>query len=196
MKVILTQELKGRGAEGDVVEVAYGFAVNYLFPRKIAIPATAGNLKQLEARIHNIRKRDEQRVDGAQTLSASIEDKIVRIHAKAGDDGKLFGSVTTAMIEQAMMDQHGIEVDRRRIETHGPIKETGDRVVEVHVYREIRAHLTVRVLAEGAVEVQETPAEPEVEEVVEETAEAAYDVTADDTADVEEAADDSDSEDD
>lgn len=183
MKVILLQELQGRGAEGDVIDVARGFAVNYLFPRKIAIEATSGNLKQLEQRMHNIRKRDEARLDEANQLAASLEGKTVTIGAKVGEEGRLFGSVTSPMVEEAIREQLGVEVDRRRIETHGHIKEVGEHPVEISIYRDVKASITVNVVPEGApipttvlteeegvteegeafVEIAEEPAEPVAE---------------------------------
>ena len=194
MKVILLQELKGRGGEGDVVEVARGFAVNYLMPRKIAIEATKGNLKQLEARSHNIQKREDTRLTEAETLAAALNGKVVTVEAKVGEEGRLFGSVTHAHIEAALLEQLGVEVDRRKIETHGAIKEIGPHVINVAIYRDVKAELTVNVAAEGhaavpttVVEVVEgvgADGEPFVE-VVEETPEQVEEDTA-----VEEAAED------
>ncbi len=150
MKVILLQELKGRGAEGDVIEVARGFAVNYLLPRKVAIEATSGNLKQLDARMHNVRKRDEVRLADASGVVGSLEGKSVGVEAKVGDEGRLYGSITAQMIEDAVAAQLGVKIDRRKIETHGHIKELGAHPVEVTIYREVKAHLTVNVVPEGA----------------------------------------------
>jgi len=149
MKVILLQELKGRGAEGDVIDVARGFAVNYLFPRNVAIEATPGNVKQLEARMHNIRKRDEARVADASELAASLGGKSVGVEAKVGDEGRLYGSITTQMIEDAIREQLGVEIDRRKIETHGLIKELGPHAVDVSIYRDVKATVTVNVVPEG-----------------------------------------------
>ncbi len=183
MKVILLEELKGRGGEGDVIDVARGFAVNYLLPRKIAIEATAGNVKQLEQRMHNIKKREDERVSGASGLQAAIEGKTVTIEAKVGEEGKLFGSVTTHMIVDAIRDQLGVEVDRKKVETHGHIKESGPHAVDVSIYRDIKATMTVQVVAEGAAAAAEVPETVVVEvegvtadgeafvEVVEETVE-------------------------
>jgi len=151
MKVILLQELKGRGGEGDVVEVARGFAVNYLLPRKVAIEATTGNLKQLEQRRHNIQKREEQRVGTAEGLRGALDGKSITISAKVGEEGRLFGSVTSPMVEEAIREQLGVEVERRKIDTHGHIKEVGPHAIDVSVYRDIKAHLTVNVVAEGSV---------------------------------------------
>ena len=150
MKVILLQELKGRGGEGDVIEVARGFAVNYLLPRKVAIEATSGNLKQLEQRRHNIQRREQQRVGDAAGLQSALDGKTVTIAAKVGEEGRLFGSVTSLMVEAAIEEQLGVEVDRRKIETHGHIKEVGPHVVDISVYRDIKAQVTVNVVAEGA----------------------------------------------
>ena len=180
MKVILLQELKGRGAEGDVIDVARGFAVNYLLPRKVAIEATSGNLKQLEARMHNVRKRDEVRMADASGLAGALDGKSVGIRAKVGDEGRLYGSITAQMVEDAIREQLGVEVDRRKIETHGHIKELGEHVVDISIYRDVKAHLTVSVVAEGA-----TPAAPVVEAppVAETSVEVAEDAAeADETA--------------
>lgn len=173
MKVILTQELKGRGGEGDVIEVARGFAVNYLLPRKFAIEATPGNLKQLEQRMHNIKKREDARVGDAASMAAKIEGKVVTIEAKVGDEGRLFGSVTAPMVHEAIVEQLGVDIDRRRIETHGHIKQVGPHVVDVAIYREIKAQLTVEVVPEGgqAAPVAEPVEEPVAEVVAADAAE-------------------------
>ena len=174
MKVILTQELKGRGGEGDIVEVARGFAVNYLLPRGIAIEATPGNVKQLEQRMHNIKKRETDRVAGATGFKSALEGKTVVVTMKVGEEGRLFGSVTAPMIAAAVAEQLGVEVDRRKIETHGHIKDLGIHTVDVAVYRDIKAELTVEVAAEGAeaevAEVAEAVAEEIAEEAIAEGA--------------------------
>ena len=157
MKVILLQELKGRGGEGDVVDVAQGFAVNYLLPRKIAIEATKGNLKQLEQRSKNIKVREEGRLGEAQVLAEALNDKVVTVFAKVGEEGRLFGSITAVMIGEAITDQLGVEIDRRKIETHGHIKEVGPHTINVAIYRDIKAELTVEVVAEGHVAPRRSP---------------------------------------
>lgn len=195
MKVILLQELKGRGGEGDVIEVARGFAVNYLLPRSVAIEATPGNLKQLEQRRHNIAKREDARMGDASALSQKLSGATVTIHAKVGDEGRLFGSVTALMVEDAIREQLGIEIDRRKIETHGHIKEVGPHQVEVQIYRDVKAPLTVDVVPEGTVAttvvevVEGVSADGEAfVEVVEETPEQVADETALEQATDEEAA--------
>lgn len=199
MKVILLQELKGRGGEGDVIDVARGFAVNYLLPRKIAIEATKGNLKQLELRGHNIQKREDQRLGEAEGLAAKLADKVITIEAKVGDEGRLFGSITHAHIEAALAEQLGVQIDRRKIETHGAIKEAGPHPIEISIYRETKAELTVNVVAEGSAasaaaavpetivaEVEGVAGDEPFVEVVEETPEQAdSDVAVDEAAEAE-----------
>lgn len=160
MKVILLGELKGKGGEGDVVEVAQGFAENYLFPNRMALPATKGNMKQLEERRHNIAKREEKRIADAEALKAALDGKTVLIDAKVGDEGQLFGSVTNVMVADAVKNELGVEVDRKRIELNRAIKTSGLHTVKVSLYREIAAELNLLV------------GKPAVEEVVEEAPEA------------------------
>jgi large subunit ribosomal protein L9 len=189
MKVILLQELKGRGGEGDVIEVARGFAVNYLLPRKIAIEATSGSLKQLELRRHNIERREEQRIGDAESLRVSLDGKSVTISAKVGEEGRLFGSVTSSMVEEAISEQLGAKIDRRKIETHGHIKEVGPHVVDITVYRDVKAQVTVNVIAEGepvpAAAVVEVEVESEEGEAFVELAEAPAETPEESSADTE-----------
>lgn len=170
MKVVLLGEIKGKGGEGDVVDVAQGYAVNYLFPKKLAVAATKGNLKQLEERRNNIEKREAVRIADANTLKETLEGKSVVVDAKVGDEGVLFGSVTSAMIADAVKAQLGVELDRKRIELGKPIKMAGSHEVTVSLYREIRATLTVLVGVTADEEVEE--------EAVEETAEAETEAAA------------------
>jgi large subunit ribosomal protein L9 len=149
MKVILTAEVKGKGHEGDVVEVARGYAANYLLPRKMALVATPGNIKQLQSRMENINKRNATRMGDAQSVATSIEGMSIVLEAKAGLDGKLFGSVTTLMIEEAVAAQLGADIDHKRMDLHRPIKTTGEHHVVVSVFGDVKATLTVKVVPEG-----------------------------------------------
>lgn len=162
MKVILTDELRGKGGEGDIVDVAQGYAENFLFPNKMALPATPGNIKQLEERRHNIEKREAERIAAAEALKAAIDGKSVTVDAKIGEEGQLFGSVTPAQIAEAIKAELGVEVDRKRVGRGNSIKTSGKHEVEVNFYREISATVTVLV---GVTE--EEPAEEETEAEVE-----------------------------
>jgi large subunit ribosomal protein L9 len=148
MKVILLDELKGRGGEGDVIDVATGYAVNFLFPKKLAIAATKGNLKQLEQRKHNIAKREASRLDTADKLVAALEGQTIRIGAKVGEEGQLFGSVTPIQVADAINTKFNTEIDRRRIDLHGIIKTVGEHAATISIYRELKVSLTVEVVDE------------------------------------------------
>jgi large subunit ribosomal protein L9 len=149
VKVILLDELKGRGGEGDVIEVATGYAVNFLLPRKIAIPATQGNLKQLEQRKHNIAKREARRIDTADQLMTALEGQKIKIGAKVGEEGQLFGSVTPIQVAEAINKTFGVEIDRRRIDLHGVIKTAGEHGATISVYRDTKANIIIEVVNEN-----------------------------------------------
>ena len=161
MKVVLLGEIKGKGGEGDVVDVAQGYAENYLFPKKLAIAATNGNLKQLDERRNNIAKREAVRLADANALKDAIDGKSVTVDAKVGDEGILFGSVTSTMVADAINAQLGVEIDRKRVELGKPIKVAGTHPVVVSLYREIRATVNVLVGVEAEAEVEQTEAAAE-----------------------------------
>lgn len=145
MKVILLKELKGKGGEGDVVEVAKGYANNYLFLNGFAVPATEGNLKQLEQRKVNIAKREETRLSGAAETKAKLDGVQVSIEVQEGEEGVLFGSVTSAMIATALTAATGIQVDKRDVQLPKPIKKAGVHEVTVDIYREVKATVSALV---------------------------------------------------
>jgi large subunit ribosomal protein L9 len=178
MKVILLTDVKGRGKEGDVIEVARGFAANYLLPRKMAVEATTGNLKQLEARMHNIHKREEAKRAEAEGLAAQIAGKTVVIEAKAGEGGKLFGSVTSGMVADALAGQFGIEVDRKRLDLHGHIKTVGAHEIDVRIYQDVTVTLTLSVVPIGGALVAEAPVVSAQEAVAQADADEAADAAA------------------
>ncbi len=161
MKVILLDELRGKGGEGDIVDVAQGYAENFLFPNKIAQPATPGNIKQLEERRHNIEKREEKRISDAEATKAQLDGKSVAVDAKVGENDQLFGSVTGAQIVAAIKEQLGVEVDRKRLVHAAAIKTAGRHQIEINLYREINAIVTVLVGVTEEASVEETA---EVEE--------------------------------
>lgn len=155
MKVILLTEVQGKGGEGDVVEVARGFFNNYLGPQKKAVLATAGNLKQLEQRRGNIAKREEKRIADAEALKASLEGKKIFVDAKVGEEGVLFGSVTTSMIADAVLAETGVEIDRKRLDVRKAIKTAGEHTVALNIYRDIHVDLQLMVGVKAVEEVEE-----------------------------------------
>lgn len=184
MKVILLSDVKGRGKEGDVIDVARGFATNYLLPRNMAVLATPGNLKQLEARMHNIHKREETKRAEAESLAAQVSGKSLVIEVKAGEGGKLFGSVTAGMVADALVSQLGVDVDRRKLDLHGHIKNVGEHTIDVRIYEDVKVQLVLNVVPEGGAPVAAPAApaavEPEVEPEVESEPEIAEEAAAED----------------
>lgn len=180
MEVILLKELRGRGGEGDVIDVSRGFANNYLLRQGYAVKATPGNLKQLEERRANIAKREEVRLADANELAEKLNGLTVNVTVQVGEEGQLFGSVTAPMIADAIIDM-GIEIDRRRVELGKPIKQIGEFPVDVSIYRDIKATVNVVVAGEKAEgeEAAEAEAAAEVaEEAVADAAEAASEEVA------------------
>ena len=173
MKVVLLGEIKGKGGEGDVIDVAQGYAENYLIPQKLAVAATKGNLKQLEERRNNIEKREAVRLADANALKAKLDGQKVAVDAKVGEEGVLFGSVTAAMIVDAIKAELDVEIDRKRVELGKPIKVAGSHEVEISIYREIKASIVVLVGVEEQAEETVEAEEVAVEETAEVETEAA-----------------------
>ncbi|MEP6697513.1 MAG: 50S ribosomal protein L9 [Pseudonocardiales bacterium] len=147
MKIILTQEVSGLGAPGDVVEVKDGYGRNYLLPGGLAMAWTRGGEKQV-ATIKRARdKRDVHDLGEAQTIKGQLEGLTVTLPTRAGAGGRLFGSVTAADVVGAVRQAGGPELDRRRVELPGHIKTTGSHKVTVKVHPEVLATVTVDVIA-------------------------------------------------
>lgn len=150
MKVILLQEVKGRGGEGDVIEVKDGFANNYLIKEGMAVKATKGALKQLEERRANIEKREEVRLAEANELKEKINNLKFKVDVQIGDEGQLFGAVTSQMIADGIKKNADVEIDKRRIDIRKAIKTVGLHKAEVVIYRDIKANIEVIVGDEDA----------------------------------------------
>lgn len=146
-KLILTHEVTGLGAPGDVVEVKDGYARNYLVPRGLATAWTKGAAKQVDAIRTARRKREIQTVEGARAVRDTLEAKTVRVPVRAGANGRLFGSVTTGDIADAVAAGGGPALDRRKIEVPAPIKALGEHAVTVRLHEDVVAHVTVEVVA-------------------------------------------------
>ncbi len=147
MQVILVAQREGLGKIGDAVKVKDGFARNYLLPKKIAVLATSGNLDRITKLKKEQAAVEKKRVEEAQAAVKRISDLIISVKVKVGEDDKLFGSVTTADIEEALRQQ-GVEIDKRKIILEEPIKRLGEYAVSVKLYPEVSASLKVQVLKE------------------------------------------------
>ena len=145
MKVILFEDVKGLGKKGDVVNSKDGYARNYLFPKGLAKEATRGNVKVLEEQKTAKKMKKEEEVQQAQSLAEKISKLTVDMESTAGDNGKLFGSITTKDIAQALQKQHKIKIDKRKMELDNNIKDIGITEVKVKVFPNITATFKVNV---------------------------------------------------
>jgi len=148
MKVILLQDVKGSGKKGQIVNVSDGHAKNFLIPKKLAAEATATTLKDWERDQKNAESKRQSEVAAAQALGKRIEEAIVKIPMKIGENGKMFGSVSNKEIAAAMSSQVGIDIDRKKIVLDEPIKMVGIKKVAVKLYADISAQLSVEIVPE------------------------------------------------
>lgn len=148
MKVILLQDVKGTGKKGEVKEVAEGYARNFLFPRKLAQPATQGNLNTLKEKQRLENQKKEEELKNAKELAAKLEKLTITLRAKAGEGGKIFGSITSKQIGQELKKQHQIQVDKKKILLEGPIRTLGVTKVPVKLHPDVTAVLSVHVVEE------------------------------------------------
>ncbi|MBM7615558.1 50S ribosomal protein L9 [Alkaliphilus hydrothermalis] len=148
MKVILMEDVKGMGKKGDVVNASDGYARNYLFPKNLAIEATAGNMKTLGEQKKSQQMKKDKELDEAKALADKIEKVTVEIKAKAGEGGRLFGSVTSKDIVETLQKKHKIKIDKRKLVLPEPIRVLGMSTVEVKVYPTVVGNLKVHVVEE------------------------------------------------
>lgn len=149
MKIILRKDVATLGDAGEVVTVKNGYANNYLIPQGYAIRATEGTLKALETEKKQQARKIELQRSNARELAAKLEQMALKVLAKAGESGKLFGTVTAGDIAEALKAQ-GVEIDRRKIQLEAPIKSLGKFEADAKLFMDISAKLTIEVEAEGA----------------------------------------------
>jgi len=146
MKIVLRADVEHVGQKGDIVDVADGYARNFLVPRGLALRASTGVQKQADAMRRSRDARDNREREAAQAIADQLA-PTVRLEARAGEGGRLFGSVTTADIAAAVQAQLGVAVDRRDIALDEPLKELGEREIDVKLHRDVSATLRVEVVA-------------------------------------------------
>lgn len=144
-EVILTSNIVGLGAESDHVKVAAGYARNYLFPQRLAIPLTHANKRRIEALKQRRAEREATEFNSMSELAKGVGKLICIIKVKTGEDGKMFGAVTAGMIADELKHQFDITLDKRKIHTEHPIRTLGDHDVELRLHQEVNASLKVRV---------------------------------------------------
>ena len=147
MKVVLRADVEHLGQKGDLVDVADGYARNFLVPRGLALRATSGIQKQADAMRRNRDARDRRDREAAQAIADQLNAPTIQIEARAGDGGRLFGSVTSSDIAAAVQAQIGIEVDRRDIAMDEPLKELGVSDLVIRLHPDVTATLHVEVVA-------------------------------------------------
>jgi large subunit ribosomal protein L9 len=148
MKVIFQQDVKGQGKKGEIKEVSEGYARNFLFPRKLAVEATEGNLNAWKEMKRREEARQKQERQQAQALAEKLKDLQITIRAKAGEGGRLFGAVTSKQISEQLKQEHGLKVDKKKIQLEDPIRVLGVTRVPVKLHPEVTATVSVHVVEE------------------------------------------------
>ncbi|MGH3018394.1 MAG: 50S ribosomal protein L9 [Gaiellaceae bacterium] len=170
MQLILLQDVEDVGLRGDVIDVARGYARNFLLPRRLAEEATQARLSELAKRESHRARHEAATTDQAHEIQGVLEKAELRFEMKAGPTGSLFGSVTASNIADELWEKHKVRVDRRKIELASPIKHVGRYAIPVEIFEDVRAEVATLVIPEGGELPPEEPAE-EAEEAVGETAE-------------------------
>lgn len=147
MKVILTGDVKPLGSRGTLVDVKDGYANNYLLRQGLAVVATPGAMKQLEQQQHAKKRKQAEEVANAQDVATQLEQATIRVSAKAGGNGRLFGTITNVQVAEALHAQLGVTIDRHKIEMKDGIKALGTYPVEIRLGNNIIAKSAVQVVA-------------------------------------------------
>lgn len=145
MKVILKQDVKGLGKKEDMVNVSDGYARNYLFPRNVAVEASATNMNVMNTKKEAEKSKKNRELVHAQELAAKVREAVVVIKTKAGENGKLFGSITSKDISDKLKSDHKLDIDKKKIVMHDALKSLGTTEIEVKLYPEVSARLTVKI---------------------------------------------------
>ena len=161
-KVLLREDVDHLGARGEIVRVRAGYARNYLLPRNLAVQATAGNVKGIESERAALLKKEAKERASAEAQSAQMSSLNLEFKRKAGEQGALYGSVTSMDVAEALRER-GYEIDRHRIHLREPLKRLGEYSVPVRLHREVTIDLKVRVAPEGEVIVGHLSPEQEAE---------------------------------
>jgi len=147
MKVLLRSDIKGVGRRGDIVNVSSGHARNFLLPNDLAIVANAGTIAQAEV----MRKSREQQIaadrESARLVATSLSTTVIKISAKAGNEGRLFGSINVAEIAKAVLDQTGVTIDRKNIQVEAPLRQLGEHSVSAEIFADVVATLKLEIVA-------------------------------------------------
>lgn len=144
MKVILLCDVKGSGKKDDIINVSDGYARNFLFPKKWAVEATPGAVKEIERKRANEEKLERERRAAAEEVARQLKDKLITLKVKCGGQGRLYGRITSAEIAAALKEQHGVDVDKRKIECED-IRQVGEYAITVILYTGVKTPMKVQV---------------------------------------------------
>ena len=145
MKVVLLEDVKSLGKEGDIVEVSEGYARNFIIPKKKGVEANQENLNTLKLQKANEEKIAKEKLEAAKELAAKLNEASVSLTIKGGKDGRTFGSVSSKEIEEAIKSQLGLEIDKKKLVIAEPIKTFGNHEVKVKLHKDVTAALKVKV---------------------------------------------------
>ena len=148
MNVILLEDIKGVGKKGELINASDGHARNYLLPRKLAVEATKANMHELETKRKAQEHKSQLELEAAMKLSKSIEAQPIVIKVRMGENGRLFGSVTTQEIAEELKKQRGLDVDKKKISLSEPIKTSGEKTAEVKLHAKVSAALRINIAEE------------------------------------------------
>ena len=146
MKVVLLKDVKNVGKRDDILTVSDGYARNFLFPQKLAAEATPGALKEIQRKRAAQDAREAELLAEAKNKAAALKDKVITLEVKCGEKGRLYGSVTSAEVAEALEKQHGVQVDKRKIDIGDPIRETGMRTISVWLYSGVTTPMKLDVV--------------------------------------------------
>ncbi len=149
MKVILLQDVRGSGKKGQILEVSDGYARNFLLPRKLASEATAEAINSIETAKSAQRHREDVKKAEAEQKARELKGKVVIINVRGGEGGKLYGAITNEQIAQAIKEQHGYKIDKRKIETEGAIKTAGQSMVTLKLSAGVNTRILLNVVISG-----------------------------------------------
>lgn len=148
MKVILLDNIKGVGKKDEIINASDGYARNYLFPKKLAVEATKENLGKLESKNEANKFKKQNEKNDAMEIGNKLKEMVLTIKVKAGENGKIFGGVTSKEISENLKEQYKIEIDKKKIEVKETIKNIGRFTINIKLYEGVNAKLTVNIIAE------------------------------------------------
>lgn len=148
MKVILLDNIKGVGKKDEIINASDGYARNYLFPKKLAVEATKENLGKLESKNEANKFKKQNEKNDAIEVANKLKELVLTIKVKAGENGKIFGGITSKEISENLKEQYKIEIDKKKIEVKETIKNIGRFTINIKLYEGVNAKLTVNIIAE------------------------------------------------